>query len=37
LRTLAAWRYHAARYDRPWELNFSKKFIRLWDPRVSSL
>jgi anaerobic magnesium-protoporphyrin IX monomethyl ester cyclase len=37
LRGLAAWRYHAARYDRPWELNFSKKFIRLWDPRVSSL
>lgn len=37
LRALASWRYRFRRYDRPWELNFSKKFIRLWDPRVSSL
>jgi radical SAM superfamily enzyme YgiQ (UPF0313 family) len=37
LRTLAAWRYRLQRYDRPWELNFSKRFIRLWDPRVSGL
>lgn len=37
LRTLATWRYHSGRYHRPWELDFAKKFIRLWDPRVSSL
>lgn len=37
LRTLASWRYRYQRYDRPWELDLSKKFIRLWDPRVSSL
>ncbi len=37
LRALASWRYRFRRYDRPWELHFSKKFIRLWDPRVSSL
>jgi anaerobic magnesium-protoporphyrin IX monomethyl ester cyclase len=37
LRTLASWRYRYRRYERPWELNFSKRFIRLWDPRVSGL
>ena len=37
LRGLASWRYRYARYDRPWELDFSKRFIRLWDPRVSGL
>jgi len=37
LRALASWRYRFRQYDRPWELNFSKKFIRLWDPRVNSL
>lgn len=37
LRTLASWRYRYRRYDRPWELDLSRKFIRLWDPRVSSL
>lgn len=37
LRTLASWRYRYQRYDRPWELDLSRKFIRLWDPRVSSL
>jgi anaerobic magnesium-protoporphyrin IX monomethyl ester cyclase len=37
LRTLASWRYRFRRYERPWELNFSKRFIRLWDPRVSGL
>ena len=37
LRALASWRYQFRRYDRPWELHFSKKFIRLWDPRVTSL
>jgi anaerobic magnesium-protoporphyrin IX monomethyl ester cyclase len=37
LRTLASWRYRYQRYESPWELNFSKRFIRLWDPRVSGL
>jgi anaerobic magnesium-protoporphyrin IX monomethyl ester cyclase len=37
LRALASWRYHYARYGRPWELNYSKRMFRLWDPRVSSL
>jgi len=37
LRTLASWRYRYQRYGRPWELDFSKRFIRLWDPRVSGL
>jgi radical SAM superfamily enzyme YgiQ (UPF0313 family) len=37
LRALSSWRYRYRRYDRPWELDFSKRFIRLWDPRVSSL
>jgi radical SAM superfamily enzyme YgiQ (UPF0313 family) len=37
LRALALWRYHFQRYERPWELNVSKRFIRLWDPRTSGL
>jgi len=37
LRALASWRYRFERYERPWELNFSKRFIRLWDPRLSGL
>jgi anaerobic magnesium-protoporphyrin IX monomethyl ester cyclase len=37
LRTLAAWRYRLRRYERPWELDFSKRFIRLWDPRLTGL
>jgi anaerobic magnesium-protoporphyrin IX monomethyl ester cyclase len=37
LRTLASWRYRKQRYDGPWELDFSKRFIRIWDPRVSGL
>jgi anaerobic magnesium-protoporphyrin IX monomethyl ester cyclase len=37
LRTLAAWRYRYRRYDRPWELQVSRKLIRHWDPRVMSL
>ena len=34
---LASWRYRFQRYERPWELDFSKRFIRLWDPRVTGL
>ena len=37
LRTLASWRYGLRRYERPWELDVSKRIIRLWDPRVSGL
>lgn len=37
LRALASWRYRFERYERPWELDFSKRFIKLWDPRVSGL
>ena len=37
LRTLASWRYGLRRYERPWELDFSKRFIRLWDPRLTGL
>jgi anaerobic magnesium-protoporphyrin IX monomethyl ester cyclase len=37
LSALASWRYRYQRYSRPWELDFSKRFIRLWDPRVSGL
>jgi radical SAM superfamily enzyme YgiQ (UPF0313 family) len=37
LRALASWRYRFQRYERPWELDFSKRFIHLWDPRISGL
>jgi radical SAM superfamily enzyme YgiQ (UPF0313 family) len=37
LRGLASWRYRYRRYDNPWELRFSRKLIRQWDPRVLSL
>ena len=37
LQALASWRYSLRRYSRPWELEMSRKFIRLWDPRVSGL
>jgi anaerobic magnesium-protoporphyrin IX monomethyl ester cyclase len=37
LRTLASWRYRYQRYRRPWELDLSKKLVRLHDPRASGL
>ena len=37
LRVMASWRYRFQRYERPWELDFSKRIIRLWDPRVTGL
>jgi anaerobic magnesium-protoporphyrin IX monomethyl ester cyclase len=37
LRMLASWRYRFRRYDRPWELNLSKRLARLADPRATSL
>jgi radical SAM superfamily enzyme YgiQ (UPF0313 family) len=37
LSALASWRYRFRKYHRPWELDLSKKLVRLRDPRVSSL
>ncbi len=37
LRTAATWRYGREHYDRPWELDALKRFVRLWDPRLASL
>lgn len=37
LQALASWRYRYQRYGQPWELDLSRKFIKLWDPRVSGL
>jgi anaerobic magnesium-protoporphyrin IX monomethyl ester cyclase len=37
LRLLSSWRYRFEQYDRPWELDLSKHFIKLHDPRASSL
>jgi anaerobic magnesium-protoporphyrin IX monomethyl ester cyclase len=37
LRTLSAWRYRFRKYDRPWELDLSKKLVRVRDPRALSL
>jgi radical SAM superfamily enzyme YgiQ (UPF0313 family) len=37
LRTLASWRYSLRRYDRPWELEASQRFVRLLDPRATSI
>lgn len=37
LRGLAAWRYRYKKYDRPWELGFSKRLIRLSTPQTTSL
>ena len=37
LSALASWRYRFQKYHRPWELDLSKKLVRLRDPRASSL
>jgi radical SAM superfamily enzyme YgiQ (UPF0313 family) len=37
LRTLASWRYSLRRYDRPWELEASQRFVGLLDPRATSI
>jgi anaerobic magnesium-protoporphyrin IX monomethyl ester cyclase len=37
LRGLASWRYSLRRYDRPWELDASRRVIDLLDPRSSSI
>jgi hypothetical protein len=37
LRAMAAWRYHARHYDRPWELHLANRLVRLRLPQVSGL
>ena len=37
LSAVASLRYRFQKYDRPWELDVSRKFVRLWDPRTSGL
>jgi len=37
LRRIAAWRYRYRKYDRPWELQLSRRLSRLADPRVTSI
>ena len=37
LSALASWRYRFRRYDRPWELDLSKKLVRLADPRATGI
>ena len=37
LSALAAWRYRLRCYDRPWELDLSKKLARHADPRVTGI
>jgi len=37
LRALASFRYRYQRYDNPWELRASRRFIRHWDPRIMGL
>lgn len=37
LRALASWRYRFRCYDRPWELEVSKRLIRLADPRATGI
>jgi hypothetical protein len=37
LRAMASWRYRYRKYDRPWELDVSRRLARLSDPRAVSL
>lgn len=37
VRGLASWRYRLRRYDRPWELDASRRVLKLIDPRVTSI
>ncbi|TBR39464.1 MULTISPECIES: B12-binding domain-containing radical SAM protein [Dyella] len=37
LSAAATWRYHARRYDGPWELNLANRIVRLRMPQVSGL
>jgi anaerobic magnesium-protoporphyrin IX monomethyl ester cyclase len=37
LSVLASWRYRFRRYGGPWELDFSKRLIKLADPRATGI
>jgi radical SAM superfamily enzyme YgiQ (UPF0313 family) len=37
LRVMSAWRYRFERYDHPWELDLTRQFIALHDPKTASL
>jgi anaerobic magnesium-protoporphyrin IX monomethyl ester cyclase len=37
LRALASWRYRFKRYDKPWELDVSKRLAKLADPRATGI
>lgn len=37
LSAMASWRYRRRQYDRPWELNFANRLVRLRMPQVSGL
>ena len=37
LSLMASWRYRFRRYDRPWELTWSKRLVRPLDPRVTGI
>jgi hypothetical protein len=37
LKAMASWRYRFRRYDKPWELNLSRRLVRLARPQVTSL
>ncbi len=37
LRAASAWRYRTARYDRPRELRWLERAVKLWDPQLHAL
>lgn len=37
LRIASAWRYRLARYDRPHELRWLERTVKLWDPQLNAL
>ncbi|MCV2363464.1 B12-binding domain-containing radical SAM protein [Paucibacter sp. DJ1R-11] len=37
LRAASAWRYRTARYDRPRELRWLERAVKLWDPQLNAL
>jgi hypothetical protein len=37
MSAMATWRYRFRRYDRPWELDFANRMVRLRMPQVSGL
>jgi radical SAM superfamily enzyme YgiQ (UPF0313 family) len=37
LRLMSAWRYRFKRYDRPWELDLTRQWVTMHDPKSASL